>query len=102
MKSALWRVAVQTALLTAFAAVILWFPESLPFAPSPLSAEQSTALHLVHLHGCWTSGSHAIPGHVVVSHLGHVRYGGARLTGLALDQLFKGHAHGLKVWGFCR
>lgn len=101
-KTLLWRVVVQTALLTAFAAVILWVPASLPFVPSPLSAEASSAQHLVALHHCWTSGSHGIPGHVVVSHLGHVRYGGHRLAGLALDQMFGGHAHGLKVWGFCR
>lgn len=68
--------------------------------PAPtLTREQG----LMFKYGCWAGGpGHPIPHHVVVTVHGHVVYGGARLTRLALQQTFYGIYHGLKVWGFCR
>jgi len=56
-------------------------------------------------HDCWTGEAPAdvvIPGHVVVSVDGEARYGGERMVGKALEQVFDGVDHGLTVWGFCR
>ena len=61
---------------------------------------------LMEKHDCWTEAGPegVIPGHVVVLKDDAVAptYGGARLTGMALEQLFDGKDHGLVVYGFCR
>jgi hypothetical protein len=38
---------------------------------------------------------------VVLTRRHHVVYGGQRLVGLALEQIFDGKNHGLVVHGFC-
>jgi hypothetical protein len=43
-----------------------------------------------------------LPGHVVVTVDGEVRYAGERMVGKALVQIFDGVEHGLLVHGFCR
>jgi hypothetical protein len=65
------------------------------------------AAAVVAAHGCWTGDAPAdmagkFPGHVVVRRDGHVVYGGQRLVGQALDQLFANVDHGLAVVAFCR
>ena len=63
---------------------------------------------LVAKHHCWTGVAPAdmvgeLPGHVVVtSPNGNPAYGGERMVGKALDQVFGGVDHGLTVAGFCR
>lgn len=43
-----------------------------------------------------------VPGHVIARRNGDWAYGGTRLTGMALDQLFGDTDHGLAVYAFCR
>ncbi|WP_067434147.1 hypothetical protein [Nocardioides jensenii] len=64
---------------------------------------------LIAKHDCWTGQAPAdmegvVPGHVVVTKHGATAptYGGSRLVGLALDQVFNGADHSLTVHGFCR
>lgn len=72
----------------------------------PLAAGSPTAL--VVEHGGWTGDAPAgmagvVPGHVVVSlPNGRVVYGGGRMVGMALAQIFDGADHGLTVAAFCR
>ena len=70
----------------------------------PAAQVTAKAERLIEAHDCWTQDGPAgvIPGHVVVSHQGRTVYGGARLAGMALEQLFDGADHGLVVHGFCR
>lgn len=70
-------------------------------------AVEGGVVALVKQHDCWTGNPPAdmvgqIPGHVVVTVDGTTRYGGERMVGKALDQLFAGKAHGLTVHAFCR
>lgn len=69
------------------------------------SAEGSPAA-LVERHGCWTGEAPAdvvTPGHVVVTPEGQApRYAGPAMVEKALDQMFGGADHGLRVHGFCR
>lgn len=62
---------------------------------------------LIEAHDCWTGAAPTdveIPGHVVAILPGRVTatYGGRRLTGLALEQIFNHRKHGLTVYAFCR
>ena len=72
-----------------------------------VAAPSDPALVLVERHDCWTGPAPAdmegeLPGHVVVVRDGVSVYGGAFLTGQALEQVFNGTDHGLRVVGFCR
>ena len=83
-------------------------PATLDPALSPTSAPPPAASpveDLIAAHGCWVEASgaeEAVPGHVVAT-LADQRlvYGGARLTGQALEQVFDGVEHGLTVHAFC-
>lgn len=70
----------------------------------PHAAGSPTAL--IAERDCWVGEGPAgvVPGHVVVTKPGRVAptYGGARLTGMALQQVFEGVDHGLRVHGFCQ
>ena len=70
----------------------------------PTAVEVGPAM--VQGHDCWVHEAPpgvSIPGHVVVTTPeGRTVYGGPRLTGLALEQVFDHIDHGLTVWGFCR
>ena len=64
---------------------------------------------LAEAHGCWTGPAPRdmtgkVPGHVVVTRPGATgpTYGGPRLVAKALDQVFAGIDHGLRVHAFCR
>jgi len=64
---------------------------------------------LIQKHDCWTGAAPKdmegkMPGHVVVTIDGRVAptYGGSRLVGQALSQIFEGENHNLEVHGFCR
>lgn len=62
---------------------------------------------MVEDHGCWTGEAPAdmegvFPGHVVVTRDGELVYGGRKLAGQALSQIFEGEDHGLDVHAFCR
>lgn len=93
-------------LFTGFAAVMIWVHlghgpmDQWVYHTGPtLDREQA----LMFVHGCWTSGNHPNPQHVVVTlPNGKVVYGHWRLVRLALDQVFNGTQHHLTVWGFCR
>jgi hypothetical protein len=74
--------------------------------PEPV---RSAITRLVERHDCWAGDAPAdmrgkFPGHVVVTRAGQARptYGGARLVGLSLEQIFDGADHGLEVHAFCR
>lgn len=76
-----------------------------------ISAEQPVAqgspADLVAKHDCWTGEAPAdmegvAPGHVIVTKGVSPVYGGPRLVGQALEQIFEGVDHGLTVHGFCR
>lgn len=71
---------------------------------TPAADVTSKAERLVDRHDCWTKAgpTGVIPGHVVATRDGHTVYGGPRLTGRALDQIFNDADHGLTVHGFCR
>ncbi|GAB3988956.1 hypothetical protein GCM10028771_02810 [Nocardioides marmoraquaticus] len=78
-----------------------------PAAATPGNPVMAEALRLVEYYGCWTGDAPAdmrgeVPGHVVVIDAGEAVYGGDRLVGLALRQVFDGEDHGLVVAGFCR
>lgn len=68
----------------------------------------TVAERLIIRHDCWTGSAPldmagVIPGHVVVTMAdGTTRYGGSRLVGQSLDQLFADADHRLTVHGFCR
>lgn len=70
----------------------------------PAAEVTPKAERLIEAHDCWTQEGPegVIPGHVVATRHGHTVYGGTRLTGMALEQLFDGVDHGLVVHGFCR
>ena len=75
--------------------------------PAPPVYTQSPAEVLANQHGCWSGDAPAdmvgkIPGHVVVVKDGRAVYGGARLVGAAMDQIFNDKPHGLTVIAFCR
>lgn len=70
-------------------------------------AAKGSPAELVEKHDCWTGEPPAdmvgvIPGHVVVTQGVAPVYGGDKLVGQALEQLFDGKDHGLTVHGFCR
>lgn len=71
---------------------------------APAAEVTTDAERIIDAHDCWTRNGPqgVIPGHVVVTRNGHTIYGGARLTGMALEQIFDGTDHGLTVHGFCR
>lgn len=85
------------------------------FGAPPLPADRADAhdaaegspREMVERHGCWTGEPPAdmvgvMPGHVVVTVDGDLRYGADRLVGLALEQIFEDVDHGLVVHAFCR
>jgi hypothetical protein len=117
-----WRTIIKLALLQAavmFAAFAAIFYLSAT-TPNPYTAggtatdvmssrphAEGSADALIADHDCWSGKAPAdvtIPGHVVLMRDGAVApvYGGARMVGLALDQIFDGKAHGLTVYAFCR
>lgn len=64
---------------------------------------------LINAHDCWMGSEGLppdmvgkIPGHVIVTVDGHLRYGGRRLVNQALEQIFEDIDHGLTVHAFCR
>lgn len=70
------------------------------------NAEGSPA-DLMDKHNCWSGEAPKdmegqMPGHVVVAKGDTPVYGGSRLVGQALSQIFEGEDHGLTVYGFCR
>lgn len=68
-------------------------------------AVEGSPAALVEAHDCWTGEAPAdveVPGHVVVTVGNDTIYGGPRLVGKALSQIFDGANHGLVVHGFCR
>lgn len=71
---------------------------------TPAAQITTDAARLIAKHDCWTQNGPrgVIPGHVVATREGRTIYGGARLTGMALEQIFDGTNHGLTVHGFCR
>ncbi len=75
--------------------------DSRPLAPGSPAA-------LIAAHDCWTGDAPAdmvgeMPGHVVVSLPNGVPvYGGERMVGKALDQVFGDAEHGLTVAGWCK
>lgn len=78
-----------------------------PMSGRPFAAGSPAAV--IAAHDCWTGPAPTdmagkIPGHVVVELPGGdgAAYGGARLVGQALDQVFNHEAHGLTVYAFCR
>lgn len=112
-----WRVARVPLLLLACAAAYLIPAHSVPDLLPPrdggvqqasisASPSPSAAAHLVQRHDCWTGaapGDVTLPGHVVVTLPdGETVYGGERLVGRALAQVFDGADHGLTVHAFCR
>jgi hypothetical protein len=95
--------------VVSFLAVIALAPggDAIPAAPiaDEAPAHVTRGERLIEQHGCWTGEAPAdvtIPGHVVVTRDGRVVYGGPRLVGQALGQVFEGEEHGLDVHAFCR
>lgn len=65
--------------------------------------EVSVTEKLMERHGCWSDDAPAemvgvLPGHVVTDR----GYGGSRMVGIALEQVFDDVDHGLTIAGFCR
>lgn len=80
-----------------------------PETPAAQSIVEGSPADLITKHGCWTGEAPAdmegvLPGHVVVTKDGATApvYGGSRLVGKALEQIFEGKNHNLTVHGFCR
>lgn len=72
-------------------------------------SEDGIAERLIAKHDCWTGAAPAdmegqIPGHVVVTRADKFRpvLGGDVLVGQALEQLFDGIDHDLRIHAFCR
>lgn len=91
-----------TALVAALAA-----GQPAPSSMTPKPHAPGSPAALIAAHDCWTGEAPAgveIPGHVVVTLPGHdaPTYGGPRLVGQALDQLFGDVDHGLDVHAFCK
>lgn len=120
MKTTLWKAArVKLLAFGLFAAF------AVPFTLNPLNVPNDIALPsdvmedrpiaegspdaLLAEHDCWTGAAPAdmqgqIPGHVVATKPGAIAptYGGERMVGKALGQVFDGEDHGLTIYGFCR
>lgn len=84
-------------------------PSGIEYAPKePTTVAPTKAERLMERHDCWSGEAPPemegkFPGHVVVtSEAGVTVLGGERMVGYALDQLFKGHAYGLTIHGFCK
>lgn len=65
------------------------------------------AASLISRNDCWTGEAPAdmqgvLPGRVVATVDGDARVGGDRMVGKALEQIFDGVDHGLRVHAFCR
>lgn len=115
IKAALTQGLAKAVFLTAVAAGTLFATSQVvagtevwtaPEAPQ-VADTHADAATLAAAHGCWTGQAPAdmegvIPGHVVVVRDGEATYGGARLVGKALAQVFDGADHGLTVYAFCR
>lgn len=107
---ALERSLVGGALAWSLAAIVLttagWSPaESTGVAERPPAT--GSPADLIGRHDCWTGQAPAgvtVPGHVVVTLPGHdaPTYGGPRLVGDALGQVFDGEQHHMTVHAFCR
>lgn len=119
LRAVVWRALRVKLLVFAVAAVVgsVWLsqhptlPGSRQVVPEVVQRHlddaggSSRVQALLDEHDCWTSSAPAgaVPGHVVVTLTGDSEptYGGARLTGLALAQLFEGGPVVGRVWGFC-
>lgn len=67
----------------------------------------STVADLITEHNCWSGEAPSdmvgkVPRHVVVTVRGEARYAGSRMVGRALEQVFDGVDHGIRVHAFCR
>lgn len=91
---------------SAFASDTVVFPEhAAPSIQAPVA--QGSPADLLAKHDCWTGEAPAdmqgvVPGHVIVTKGASPVYGGTRLVGQALEQIFEDVDHGLTVHGFCR
>jgi hypothetical protein len=112
VRATVFSVVLPGVLLGSYAVGSALVPAQMEFAgPSQSKVEQpgATVTDLVVEHGCWTGEAPVdmqgqLPGHVVVTKRGAEApvYGGSRLTGMALEQIFDGEPYGLTVHAFCR
>jgi hypothetical protein len=102
----LGRAVVTAILATAGIALTSTLLTGPPVDPDAIAQYHAPTIpeRMIAAHGCWTSGDHGLPGHVIVTrdaHTGPEHLGGRRAVGHALDQIFSGIDRGWRVYAFC-
>jgi hypothetical protein len=105
-----WAIVWPILVTALFALVCIYGSlDTITVGPRPeIPPEDSPADILAKVHDCWSGDAPAdmvgkLPGHVVVIRPdGTAFYGGRHYVGLALDQIFNHHDHGLEIRAFCR